>query len=110
MSARSPNAISVHKTCQLHSSHLQDVFEIWMVEGTLRIHLDDGVSVGQTKFFQILSCLALVLNLESAQTRRRCRSLLLSSELVEDVVADLVVNTGFGILAAQSCLAAHMKV
>jgi hypothetical protein len=49
-------------------------------------------------------------DLESVQTRRRCRSLLLSSELVEDVVADLVVNTGFGILAAQSCLAAHMKV
>lgn len=86
------------------------MFEIGMIKGALRIHLDDGVSVGQTQFFQILSCLALVVDLESVQTRRRCRSLLLSSELVEDVVADLVVNTGFGILAAQSCLAAHMKV
>lgn len=81
-----------------------------MVEGTLRIHLDDGISVGQTKFFQILSCLALVVDLESVQTRRRCRSLLLSSELVEDVMADHVVNTSFGILAAESCLAAHMEV
>ena len=110
MSARSPNATSVHKTCQLRSSHLQDVFEIGMIKGALRIHLDDGVSVCQTKLFQILSCLALVLNLESAQTRRRCRSLLLSSELIEDMMADLVVNTGFGILAAEGCLAAHMEV
>lgn len=81
-----------------------------MIKGALRIHLDDGISVGQTRFLQILSCLALVVDLESVQTRRRCRPLLLSSELVEDVVADLVVNTGFGILAAEGCLAAHMEV
>jgi hypothetical protein len=80
-------------------------------EGTVGVHLQQGESETQAKLLQVLLCLALVADLDTLQSSAmRYVSLLLFGEFVEQVVADLVLDTRNSNIATDGCLGAYMEV
>jgi hypothetical protein len=80
-------------------------------EGTVGVHLQQGESETQAKLLQVLLCLALIADLDTLQSSAmRYVSLLLFGEFVEQVVADLVLDTRDSNIATDGCFGAYMEV
>lgn len=80
-------------------------------KGAFRILLQRGISELQAKFLQVLLRLALIADLDALQgLSRRYVSVLFVVELFEQEVVQLVFDTSNGVLTAESCLGAYMKV
>ena len=75
------------------------------------MHLQQGEPESQTKLLQVPFRLALVADLDALQRSTRSHvSLLLVGELIEQVVADLVLDTSNGNIATDACFGAYMEV
>jgi hypothetical protein len=80
-------------------------------KGAIRVHLQQREPETQAKLLQVLLCLALVADLDTLQSSAmRYVSLLLIGEFVEQVVADLVLDTANSNIATDACLGTYMKV
>ena len=98
-------------TYLLQSSVFEHLLGDRMGEGTIGEHLQQREPETQAKLLQVLLRLALVADLDALQRSARSHvSLLLVGELIEQVVADLVLDTSNGNIATDACFGAYMEV
>jgi hypothetical protein len=92
-------------------SSFKHIFQGGVSKGAFRILLQQGVSEFQAKLLQVLLRFALIADFNALQgLSRRYVSVLFAVELFQQEMAQLVFDTSNGVLAAESCLGAYMKV
>jgi hypothetical protein len=104
-------SLALALTYLFHSSSFEHLFRDWVGEGAVRIHLQQREPETQAKLLQVLLCLTLVADPNALQNSAMWYvSLLLVGEFIEQVVADLVLDTANSNIATDACLGAYMKV
>jgi hypothetical protein len=104
-------SLTLVSTYLFHSPSFEHLFRDWVGKGAVRVHLQQRKPETQAQLLQVLLCLTLVADPNALQnSAMRYVSLLLIGEFIEQVVADLVLDTANSNIATDACLGAYMKV